>query len=57
MVDSLGDRSGSRCYSKDRTSELIYVDKSHHSHLWDRMSVPAQYACVVHYACAVANLV
>ena len=37
----LGERSGSsRCYSKDRSSELIYVDEGHHSHLWDRNSVP-----------------
>ena len=27
--------------------ELIYVDKGHHSHLWDRNSVSAQNACAV----------
>ena len=40
MADSLGERSGSRCYFKQRSSEVIYVDEGHHSHLWDRNSVP-----------------
>ena len=30
--------------------ELIYVEASHDSPLWDRM-------CLVYYACAVSNLV
>ena len=37
---ALEERSGSRCYSKFRSSEFLYVDEDHHSHLWDRNSVP-----------------
>ena len=52
---ALGKDSGSRCYSKYRSSELIYVWMKFTTHTCGtEILSPAQYACVVDY---VANLV
>ena len=45
-----------RSYYAKVVSKLICVIGSVNSHMWDRISVPAQCACTRQNACAVTNV-